>query len=247
MDLVSIIIPYYKKKKYISTTINSAISQSYKNIEIIIVYDDENYDDLKVLEEIKKKDERIKIIKNKKKMGAGLSRNIGISSAKGNYIAFLDADDAWEVDKLRKQMSFMTDNNYLVSHTSYQIVDEDKNVIANRVARSFYNLEDLLKSCDIGTSTVIIKKSIFGDQIKFPSIKTKEDFVLWLRILERDIKIYGLDKNLSKWTKSNSSLSSSTIQKLMDGFRVYNKYMNFNSLKSLYYLICLSLNFIIKK
>ena len=50
MDLVSIIIPYYKKKKYISTTINSAINQSYKNIEIIIVYDDENYDDLKLLE-----------------------------------------------------------------------------------------------------------------------------------------------------------------------------------------------------
>ena len=247
MDLVSIIIPYHKKKKYISTTINSAISQSYKNIEILIVYDDENYDDLELLEEIKKKDERIRIIKNKKKMGAGLSRNIGISSSKGNYIAFLDADDAWEVEKLRKQMSFMTDNNYQVSHTSYKIVDEDRNVIGNRIARSFFNLEDLLKSCDIGTSTVIIKKSIFGDQIKFPSIKTKEDFVLWLRILERDIKIYGLDKNLSKWTKSNSSLSSSTIQKLMDGFKVYNKYMNFNLLKSLYYLICLSLNYIIKK
>ncbi|MDA9744275.1 glycosyltransferase [Candidatus Pelagibacter sp.] len=247
MDLVSIIIPYYKKKKFISTTINSAISQSYENIEILIVYDDENYDDLKLLEEIKKKDERIRIIKNKKKLGAGLSRNKGISSSKGNYIAFLDADDTWEIDKLSKQMSFMTNNNYLVSHTSYQIVDEDRNVIGNRVARSFFHLEDLLKSCDIGTSTVIIKKDIFSEQIKFPSIKTKEDFVLWLRILERDIKIYGLDKNLSKWTKSNSSLSSSVIQKLMDGFKVYNKYMNFNSLKSLYYLICLSLNYIIKK
>ncbi len=247
MDLVSIIIPYYKKKKFISTTINSAISQSYENIEILIVYDDENYDDLKLLEEIKKKDERIRIIKNKKKLGAGLSRNKGISSSKGNYIAFLDADDTWEIDKLSKQMSFMTNNNYLVSHTSYQIVDEDRNVIGKRVARSFFHLEDLLKSCDIGTSTVIIKKDIFSEQIKFPSIKTKEDFVLWLRILERDIKIYGLDKNLSKWTKSNSSLSSSVIQKLMDGFKVYNKYMNFNSLKSLYYLICLSLNYIIKK
>ena len=160
MDLVSIIIPYYKKKKYISTTINSAISQSYKNIEIIIVYDDENYDDLKLLEEIKKKDERIRIIKNKKKMGAGISRNIGISSSTGNYIAFLDADDTWEADKLSKQMSFMTDNNYLASHTSYQIVDEYRNIIGNRVARSFLNLEDLLKSCDIGTSTVIIKKRI---------------------------------------------------------------------------------------
>ena len=200
-----------------------------------------------MLEEIKKKDERIRIIKNKKKLGAGLSRNKGISSSKGNYIAFLDADDTWEIDKLSKQMSFMTNNNYLVSHTSYQIVDEDRNIIGNRVARSFFHLEDLLKSCDIGTSTVIIKKDIFSEQIKFPSIKTKEDFVLWLRILERDIKIYGLDKKFDKWTKSNSSLSSSVIQKLMDGFKVYNKYMNFNSLKSLYYLICLSLNYIIKK
>ena len=139
MDLVSIIIPYYKKKKFISTTINSAISQSYENIEILIVYDDENYDDLKLLEEIKKKDERIRIIKNKKKLGAGLSRNKGISSSKGNYIAFLDADDTWEIDKLSKQMSFMTNNNYLVSHTSYQIVDEDRNIIGNRVARSFFN------------------------------------------------------------------------------------------------------------
>ena len=93
-------------------------------------------------------------------MGAGLSRNKGISSSKGNYIAFLDADDTWEIDKLSKQMSFMTNNNYLVSHTSYQIVDEDRNIIGNRVAQAFFHLEDLLKSCDIGTSTVIIKKDI---------------------------------------------------------------------------------------
>ena len=73
MDLVSIIIPYYKKKSSFRLPINSAISQSYENIEILIVYDDENYDDLKLLEEIKKKDERIRIIKNKKKLGAGLS------------------------------------------------------------------------------------------------------------------------------------------------------------------------------
>tara|TARA_B100000401_G_C52194838_1_gene434163 strand:- start:40 stop:204 length:165 start_codon:yes stop_codon:yes gene_type:complete len=54
MDLVSIIIPYYKKKNYIIDTINSALGQSYKKIEILIVYDDENHDDLKFLEKIKK-------------------------------------------------------------------------------------------------------------------------------------------------------------------------------------------------
>ena len=66
MDLVSIIIPYYKKKNYITDTVNSALSQSYKKIEILIVYDDENHDDLKFLEKIKKQDQRIKIIINKK-------------------------------------------------------------------------------------------------------------------------------------------------------------------------------------
>ena len=104
-----------------------------------------------------------------------------------------------------------------------------------------------MKSCDIGTSTVILKKDIFSEDIKFPSIKTKEDFVLWLRILKTNTKIYGLNNNLMMWRKSNSSLSSSTIQKLLDGFRVYNKYMKFNFVKSIYYLICLSLNFLIKK
>ena len=247
MDLVSVIIPYYKKKNFIIDSINSVVSQSYKEIEIIILYDDENFEDLKLLEKIKSKDERIKLIINKKKMGAGISRNIGISYSTGKYVAFLDADDTWHADKLKKQINFMVENNYFVSHTSYQIVDQKKNIIGDRVDRNFTDFKDLLKSCDIGTSTVILKKEIFTDEIKFPSIKTKEDFVLWLRILKKNIKIYGLNENLMMWTKSKSSLSSSTIQKLIDGFKVYNRYMKFNFVKSFYYLICLSLNFIIKK
>ena len=67
MDLVSIIIPYYKKKNFIIDSINSVVSQTYKDIEILIVYDDESHDDLKFLEKIKKKDKRIKLIINKKK------------------------------------------------------------------------------------------------------------------------------------------------------------------------------------
>ena len=68
MDLVSVIIPYYKKKKYISETIDSALNQSYKNLEIIIIYDDESLEDLNFLEQFKKKDERISIIKNQKNL-----------------------------------------------------------------------------------------------------------------------------------------------------------------------------------
>ena len=60
------------------------------------------------------------------------------------------------------------------------------------------------------------------------------------------IKIYGLDLNLVLWKKGQNSLSSSTIQKILDGYRVYNVYMKYNFIKSIYYLICLSFNYLKK-
>ena len=247
MDLVSVIIPYYKKKKYITNSIKSVLNQTYENLEIIIIYDDENQNDLDFIQEIKKKDRRIFIIKNLKTMGAGESRNIGINNSKGQYIAFLDADDTWQNDKLNKQINFMKSNDYKITHTSYNIVDESQRIIGKRIARNFFRLNDLLRSCDIGTSTVILKKDLINDNVKFASLKTKEDYVLWLKLLEKNAKIYGLDEILTFWTKSRSSLSSSTFQKLIDGFRVYYKYMNFNYFKSVYYLIRLSINFLLKR
>ena len=106
-DLISIIIPYYKKKKYISGTINSVLNQSYRQFEILIIYDDENLSDLNYLEKLFKSEEKIKIIKNPKTIGAGLSRNKGIQNSKGKYIAFIDADDIWNKNKLENQINFM--------------------------------------------------------------------------------------------------------------------------------------------
>ncbi len=107
-------------------------------------------------------------------------------------------------------------------------------------------MEDLLKSCDIGLSTVLLQKKIFINNCNFPNLKTKEDFVLWLKILKKEIKIGSINQNLTSWRKLNNSLSSSLFQKLLDGFYVYNKFMQFNFIKSIYYLLCLSINFLKK-
>ncbi len=104
-----------------------------------------------------------------------------------------------------------------------------------------------MKSCDIGLSTVIIeKKVIIRSSAKFPQLVTKEDFVFWLSLLKKNYKFYAYDSNLTNWTDTKNSLSSSIIQKLFDGFKVYNYYMKFNIFKSIYYLICLSLNYLKK-
>ncbi|MFL2896026.1 MAG: glycosyltransferase family 2 protein [Candidatus Pelagibacter sp.] len=247
MDLVSVIIPYFRKKDTILISINSVLEQTYKNFEIIIVYDDQNKCDLNFINEIKNKDHRISVVQNEEKKGAGKSRNIGIGNSKGKFIAFLDADDTWQSSKLSKQIEFMKLNNCDVSHTSYSIVNKCRKVLSIRKARNFFDLKDLLKSCDIGTSTVMMKKNLINDDIKFASLTTKEDFVLWLKLLKQNTKIYGLNEILTSWTKSSSSLSSSTIQKVVDAFKVYNKYMNFNYIKSIYYLLCLCINFLKKK
>ena len=168
-------------------------------------------------------------------------------NSKGKFIAFLDADDTWESNKLSKQIEFMKLRNCDISHTSYSVVNKNKKILGIRKARNFFELKDLLKSCDIGTSTVILKKHLINENVQFASLTTKEDFVLWLKLLKQNTKIYGLNEILTSWTKSSSSLSASVIQKVLDGFRVYHKYMNFSYIKSIYYLLCLSINFLKKK
>ena len=246
MELVTVIIPYFRKKEFIKDSLSSVINQTYKKLEIILIYDDCNLNDLKYIKKLIKIDSRISLIINKNSLGAGRARNKGIKKSKGSYVCFLDADDIWDKNKIDLQIKFMRDSNYLVTHTSYNIIDKNKKKIGKRKARNFNHINDLLKSCDIGLSSVMIKKKILIGENMFPDLKTKEDFVLWLKFLKLNIKIGSLKRNLMSWRKLNNSLSSSTIQKLIDGFRVYNQYMHFNWLKSLYFLFCLSINFLKK-
>lgn len=246
MSLVSIIIPYFRKKKYILETINSVINQSYKKFEIIIIYDDDKKTDLEFIKKISQKDKRIKLVINKKNYGAGISRNLGIKISKGDYISFIDSDDIWSKHKLKKQLNYMKKNKLNFTHTNYQIIDKNLKVISRRVARNFISLNDLIKSCDIGLSTVMLKKKLLNQNC-FPSLRTKEDFVLWLNLLQKGVNIYGINDYLVTWRKVEGSLSTSLIQKFLDGFKVYYFYMKFNFFKSIYYLFCLSLNFLKKE
>ena len=246
MNLVSVIIPYFKKKKFIKKTIKSVIKQTYTNIEVIIIYDDEKKKDLEYILKIKSIDKRIKLIINKKNKGAGESRNIGISKSKGSFISFIDSDDVWKKNKIEKQLNYMIKNNIKISHTSYAIINSLDQITGYRKAKKYDDFYELLKSCDIGLSTVLMKKSLFSKNIKFPKIKTKEDFVLWLKLLKEGNIIYSINDQLSSWRKTDTSLSSSKIQKIQDGFLVYNNYMKFSIIKSVYYLFILSINYLKK-
>ena len=245
MNLVSIIMPYYKKRDFFLISLESILKQTFQNFEIIIIYDDSDLFDLDYILEKQKIDKRITVIKNNKNIGAGFSRNKGISISNGKYIAFLDCDDCWHPEKLEKQLNFMKDNKISFSFTSYDVINSKGEIIKNKKAPKKIMFKNLLIDCNIGLSTVILEKRLINDSCQFPNLKTKEDFVLWLKISKKT-DLYGIDVPLAKWRKLNNSLSSNFFQKLIDGFRVYNRYMKLSYIKSFYLLIILSINFIKK-
>ena len=142
----------------------------------------------------------------------------------------------------------MSELNLEFSHTSYEIIDEKNRKKGFRKAEKFLSFKKLLKSCDIGLSTVVLKKKLFeNEKYRFGKTKTKEDYILWLLLAKNGIKISGIDENLTFWRKSKNSLSSSSIQKIIDGYKVYRHYLHYNQLKSLFFLILLSINYMLKK
>jgi teichuronic acid biosynthesis glycosyltransferase TuaG len=240
---ISVIIPYFKNLKYLPIAIKSVVDQKFRNYEIILIYDDTSKEDLI---EIKKKYKKLKnftILINKKNKGAAVSRNIGLLKSKGEYIAFLDADDYWKKNKLKKQLNFMEKNFIDFSYTAYDIIF--KNFKKRHSVKNTYSYYEMLAKCDIGLSTVIISSNILKNGY-FPKLKTQEDYGLWLKYLRKGVKVGGLNISLSCWRNLENSLSKNTIQKLRDSFTVYNKLEKKNFLESIFRVLILSMNKLIK-
>tara|TARA_B100000035_G_C20981532_1_gene545665 strand:- start:16 stop:801 length:786 start_codon:yes stop_codon:yes gene_type:complete len=253
LPFVTIIIPYKNNLKYLFPAIKSIFRQSYKNFKIIIIYDDDDKSDLNKIKNFlkiinNKKKISIKILVNQNSIGAGYSRNIGIKKSKTKYVAFLDSDDLWTKNKLKTQIHFMEKNKQVFSHSSYFIINSKNKIISKREAKPEITFNQLIKSCDIGLSTVVMDLYFIKKyKLYFPKIKTKEDFVLWLKISAKIKIIKGIDKKLSYYRKVHNSLSSNKLTSFINGYKVYKEYMKYNFIKSIYYLLILSINSLKKK
>lgn len=245
MNLVSIIIPVHKNHLLFLSTLQNLFKQTYKKFEVIIIYDGRNTQDIRSIKLKIKKYKNIRFYSNNKNFGVAYSRNRALKLSNGKYVAFLDSDDLWHEKKLEYQINFMKINNLDFSHTSYNIINTKNKIIATRLAKPLISYKELLNSCDIGTSTVMLKKDILNNE-KFRNLKTKEDYALWLALAKKNIKISGINKILVSWRKNSSSLSSSTFQKIKDAFKIYYEIEKFSFLYSIYRVFVLCFNFVVK-
>ena len=208
--LVSIILNCFNGEQYLKEALNSIKNQTYKNWELIF-WDNKSTDKSKdILKSFKNK--KFKYFIAKKHTSLYEAKNLAIKVSRGEFISFIDADDIWKNKKLELQIKFMLKKNILFSHSSYEIVDDNNKVKGFRTAENYDSFFQLRRSCNIGLSTVIIERKLLSNRFKFPKIKTKEDYVLWLLIIKSGIKIFGLKKKLVKWRKSRNSLSSALYQ-----------------------------------
>ena len=251
MVKVSVIIATYNRFNCLIEAIDSVMRQTMQDFEIIVVNDRSKQEHYYCCDFKSKYGDKLRVIhldKNSSSMfghaSAGYVRTVGMREAKGEYIAFLDSDDIWVKNKLEVQLKFMEKNNQVLSHTSYFVINKKNKIISSRSAKKIITFEDLLKSCDIGLSTAIVNtKFIKKKKYYFPKIKTKEDFVLWLKIAKEIKSIVGIDKKLTYYRKTENSLSSNKLIGLLNGYKVYRNYMNYSQIKSFVYLIILSINY----
>ncbi|MBQ7582835.1 MAG: glycosyltransferase family 2 protein, partial [Lachnospiraceae bacterium] len=158
--LVSIVIPVYNASKFISDTMLSVKSQTYKDWELILVDDGSTDDSLQIMremaDELNAGRERVFILELGGNQKAARARNAGVAKANGRYLAFLDADDLWDPEKLSKQVSLMRDLDCAFSFTGYEFADEDGIGVQKIVhVPQKINYKKAVKNTTIFTSTVM--------------------------------------------------------------------------------------------
>jgi len=236
MILVTIIMPSYNSACYIVDSINSVLSQGYKNWEMIIVDDCSTDNTVEIIESIVGDNSKIRLIKLANNVGSAQSRNAALKLAKGRFIAFLDSDDIWHPKKLEKQVEFMSKIKAPISFTSYELIDENgkskKNII-HSVKK--LNQLDYLKNTIIGFSTSMIDTHIVGNSFRMKNIRIRQDASLWITLLGKGFLAYGLDEVLVRYRIHSGSISAN---KIAAAAQVWNLYFNIHKLglfKSLFY------------
>lgn len=207
-ELVSIIIPTYKRPGMIDRAILSALNQTYDNIEVIVV-DDNNADskERQITEEHMKKyddNDRVRYITKEKNMGAPTCRNIGVREARGEFIAFLDDDDEFYPEKIEKQMESAL-NGFDIVVSGWELFypnSGDKITILYKTIPD--TKEEMLKNQLLAikgishTGTFLFKKKAFSDIGGFSDISATQDYELILRALGKGLRLSIVNEALQK-------------------------------------------------
>lgn len=229
--LVSVIIPAYNIEDYIGRCLDSIISQTYKNLEIIVVDDGSRDHTGEILDNYAKKDRRIKVI-HKENGGVSSARNKGIEAAEGDYIGFIDGDDLIESEMYKTLVDLLEEENADIAHCGYQMVFPDRidyyhNTGKKKIQTTEEGLKDLLSGemIEPGLVNKLYKKELIKNCRLDETVKINEDLLMNYQLFKLSQKsVYYDITPYSYMIRSRSATgANSLITKREDALRVLNQ------------------------
>lgn len=233
--MISIVIPSYNRGYVIGKSIESVLRQTYSDFELLIVDDGSSDNTRDVVSNFK--DERIRYVRVDENKGANHARNIGVDLARGDYVAFQDSDDVWRVDKLQKQMEYISSNDV---DAVFCLINQKNNEFS-RIYPIIKNDESLkehvLVENLISTQTLLAKRSVLLQEKFDERLPRFQDWDLAIRLIYK-YRVGFINESLVNVFIMNDSISKSpykavTALKIMEE-KYIQYYRDYNKLSYLY-------------
>ena len=240
---VSVIIPIYNGARYVKKAIDSALSQEV-SVEVLVL-DDNSTDDLDEVMAGFSDDQRVHYLKSETRLGVAGSRNKGVKLSKGEYVAFLDADDYWAEGKLKEQIELMEEHHAVISSTARELIAPDGKSTGRIIPiKERITYKDILRHNMISCSAVVVKRNVI---INYPMEHddSHEDYITWISLIKDYGFAVGLDKPYLKYRLSEGGKSRNKLKSAIMTFKVY-QYSGFNILQSTMHFITYAINGVIK-
>lgn len=237
---VSIITATYNSEKQILQTYSSLCDQSIDDWEWLVSDDCSTDSTVSILRGIAEKDSRVSIFCQRVNSGAAKARNVSLSKAKGEFLAFIDSDDIWLPKKLSYQIEFMEKESIDFSFTAYELIGEkgnqlNKTVDVRQIKNKFSYKDMLKKSATLGCSTVMLRNDVFSD-LMMPDYRTGQDYAFWLKLLKETDYAFLLPVVLTKYRILPGSISRNKFKKVK---RQWQLYRELEGLSFHYALLCM--------
>ena len=229
-DFVSVVIPAYNCTPYITQAIDSALGQQVP-LEVIVV-DDCSTDDLPGLITRYREDSRVRYVRNEKNLGVAKTRNRGVSLARGEYVAFLDADDYWAQGKLRLQLERIREKHAVICSTAREMMTPEGRLTGFVLpVKEDLTYRDMLRQNYIGCSSVLIKTSV-AREFPMHHDDAHEDYLMWLEVFQKYGYGCAINEPLLKYRLSNTGKSGNKLHSARLTYRTY-RYHGLGRLKTL--------------
>lgn len=240
--IISVIMPAYQAADYIGEAIQSVQGQTCKETWELIIIDDCSTDHTAfIVREYAKADARIRYLRQRKNRGVAAARNLGIRIAQGQYLAFLDADDWWDAEKLKLQMQCIHQTGTVLCCTARELMQADGTPTGRIIqVPETITYQMLLHTNVIPCGSVILRSDV-AKKFRFVCDQYHEDYILWLRILKKYKTASGIQTPALKSRQSAGGKSRNKWKSARMQYGSY-RYLGYSPLQSLYYMIFYTIN-----